>query len=133
MHSVSGSMPITAWTMIFLACFWLLFASGAWYVFSVSSGMKRMSFAFIVILMFLSVGTFALARQSHIQQEENKGAIISSASVYVKSSPDDKGNDLFILHEGTKVNILDELGEWKKIRISNGTVGWLKGKDIEQI
>jgi SH3-like domain-containing protein len=55
------------------------------------------------------------------------------ASSYVKSSPDEKGNDLFILHEGTKVEVLDELNDWKKIRIANGTVGWIKSGDIEMV
>jgi tetratricopeptide (TPR) repeat protein len=132
-HSLAASMPVSTWTMIFIAAFWLLFVSAAWYVFSVSSVMKRISFGLIVLFMILSVSTFALARQSHIQQEENKEAVVSAPSIYVKSSPDEKGNDLFILHEGTIVNILDELGGWKKIRIANGTIGWLKGKDIEEI
>ena len=60
-------------------------------------------------------------------------AIIFSPSVYVKSSPDKTSTDLFILHEGTKVKLLDEVGPWKKIRISDGNVGWLENKTIEII
>ena len=56
-----------------------------------------------------------------------------TASSYVKSSTDEKGNDQFILHEGTKVEIMDEYNDWKKIKIANGTVGWIKAKDIEII
>ena len=54
-------------------------------------------------------------------------------SVYVKSSPDPKGNDLFIIHEGTKVELLDEFNEWKKIRLQNGSIGWLMNSEIEKI
>jgi tetratricopeptide (TPR) repeat protein len=133
MSSIMAWLPLQAWTKIFIACFWLFFASAAWYVLAVSSFAKRMSFAFIFLFMVLSVCTFAFTRQSHVQEKKNKSAIIISASVYVKSSPDEKGNDLFILHEGTKVNVQDELGEWKKIRIANGTVGWMKGHEIEEI
>ncbi len=56
-----------------------------------------------------------------------------SSSVYVKSSPDEKGNDLFILHEGTKIDVLEPFEDWRKIRIANGTIGWLKAKDVEII
>ena len=56
-----------------------------------------------------------------------------SPSVYVKSSPDLKGNDLFIIHEGIKVELLDELNDWKKIKLINGNVGWIMNKDIELI
>jgi tetratricopeptide (TPR) repeat protein len=133
LHFIVAWMPLHAWTETFIACFWLLFMSAAWYVLAISSFAKRMSFAFILFFMVLSICTFSFTQQSHIEKEENKSAIITSASVYVKSSPDEKGNDLFILHEGTKVNVLDELGEWKKIRIANGTVGWMKGSEIEEI
>ena len=63
----------------------------------------------------------------------DKQSIIMSSSVYVKSSPDEKGNDLFILHEGTKVDILDEINNWRKIRIANGSIGWMKVDEMEII
>jgi tetratricopeptide (TPR) repeat protein len=133
LKSLTASLPLSTWSILFLACFWLLFISAAFYLFSFSSAAKRTAFVFILIFMLLSVSSFLIARQSHHTERSSIDAIISSASVYVKSSPDEKGNDLFILHEGTKVNVLDELGEWKKIRIANGTVGWLKANDIAQI
>jgi tetratricopeptide (TPR) repeat protein len=132
-NSIIAWMPLQVWTKIFIACFWLFFASAAWYVLATSSFAKRLSFALILFFMFLSICTFAFTRQRHVQEEKNKSAIITAASVYIKSSPDEKGNDLFILHEGTKVNVLDELGEWKKIRIANGTIGWMKAHEIEEI
>jgi tetratricopeptide (TPR) repeat protein len=133
LNGLMAWLPVQSWSKIFLACFWLLFAFAAWYIFSASAAVKKTAFAFILIFMVLSVTTFLLARESNHAAESSKDAVITSASVYVKSSPDEKGNDLFILHEGTRVNLLDELGEWKKIRIANGTVGWLKVNDIEEI
>ncbi|MBZ0242213.1 MAG: SH3 domain-containing protein, partial [Bacteroidales bacterium] len=46
-------------------------------------------------------------------------------TITVKSSPSASSVDLFVLHEGTKVSLLDELDGWQKIRIANGSVGWL--------
>ena len=57
-------------------------------------------------------------------------AIIVSPSVTIKSSPDDSGTELFQLHEGTKVEIIDQLGEWKEIRLSDGNFGWLRMEDL---
>lgn len=54
-------------------------------------------------------------------------------SVYVKSSPDEKGIDLFIIHEGTKVEVLEELNNWYKIRLLNGNIGWLLSSETEVI
>jgi uncharacterized protein YgiM (DUF1202 family) len=42
-----------------------------------------------------------------------------------KSSPDKSGNDIFVLHEGTKVTVEDGVGEWSEIRLSDGNKGWV--------
>ena len=52
----------------------------------------------------------------------------------VKSSPSsDKSTDLFILHEGTKVKILEKTGSWTNISLADGRQGWIKTLDIEEI
>ena len=51
----------------------------------------------------------------------------------VKSSPGEEGKSLFILHEGTRVEILDELGSWLKIQISDGRQGWMPAGDVQAI
>jgi SH3-like domain-containing protein len=53
--------------------------------------------------------------------------------VTVRSSPDDTGTELFILHEGSKVKIGDMVGEWLEIRISDGNKGWIKANDLIRI
>ena len=52
-------------------------------------------------------------------------AIIMTPTVNVKSSPNEASVDLFVLHEGTKVDVLETESGWNKIRIANGSVGWL--------
>ncbi len=52
----------------------------------------------------------------------------------MKSSPsDDGGKNLFILHEGSKVQIIDEVGGWKNISLADGRQGWIKDSDLEII
>jgi SH3-like domain-containing protein len=54
--------------------------------------------------------------------------------VSVKSSPSaESSQDLFILHEGTKVEILDQVGSWSNIELADGRQGWIKSSDIETI
>ena len=60
-------------------------------------------------------------------------AIISSPLVNGKSSPDNSGTDLFVLHEGTKVSIEDEVGEWLEIRLSDGNIGWVQVNSLNII
>ena len=52
---------------------------------------------------------------------------------FVKSAPDTNGNDQFMLHEGVKFEILDRVGEWSKIRLADGKVGWIERSAYEKI
>ena len=55
-------------------------------------------------------------------------------SVTVKSTPNESGTDLFVLHEGTKVYIEDDsMKGWKEIRLEDGNKGWLPAETIELI
>ncbi|MCX6292044.1 MAG: tetratricopeptide repeat protein, partial [Bacteroidetes bacterium] len=121
------------WTKIFLVNFWLLFIFLSGYVISASSFIKKISFITAIIFLITSVSTFMATQKSYSMTYVDQQAIITSASVYVKNSPDEKGSDQFIIHEGTKVDVLDELGDWKKIRIANGSIGWLKQNEMEVI
>ena len=60
-------------------------------------------------------------------------AILQSAIVTVKNSPDAKSSDAFVLHGGVKVEIVDRIGEWAKIRLADGKVGWMEGNVAEVI
>jgi SH3-like domain-containing protein len=61
-------------------------------------------------------------------------AIIMSPSVTVKSTPTSSGTDLFIIHEGRKVQILDSsMKEWVEIRLEDGNTGWVPVNVMEII
>jgi SH3-like domain-containing protein len=51
--------------------------------------------------------------------------VIFAPVVNGKSSPDESGTDLFVLHEGSVVSIEDNVGEWYEIRLSDGNKGWV--------
>ena len=62
------------------------------------------------------------------------GAVVMSSSVVVKSTPNESGTDLFVLHEGTRVEIIDDsMKEWKEIRLADGKVGWMPTEAMEVI
>ena len=52
----------------------------------------------------------------------------------MKSTPSASGTDLFILHEGTRVDIEDNtMNEWMEIRMNDGKEGWIHKSDAEVI
>lgn len=131
--SVSSVLTTDGWSRFVIACTWILFFFGAIYVLSSRTGMKRISFVFASFFLIVTVCAWMLSRQSYFSQVSQKSAVVMSVSAYVKSSPGDNNTDLFVLHEGTRVDILDDFENWIKIRIANGSVGWIKSSEIEEI
>lgn len=86
-----------------------------------------------VLFVVLSLSTLSLAFVQHYQRTAKTEAIIFAPSVAVKSSPSETSVDLFMIHEGTKVRITDQMGEWYEVRIASGSMGWLKSDALEKI
>jgi SH3-like domain-containing protein len=51
----------------------------------------------------------------------------------VKNAPTDTANEIFTLHEGTKINVLDSVDNWKKIRLADGKIGWVSADALKEI
>ena len=90
-------------------------------------------FGLSLVCLLLSAGGFAGAAQQYQHEHNDRTAIIFSQSVSIKSSPDAQSTDLFVLHEGVKVDLLDAVGEWRKIRLADGKIGWLAAADLQVI
>lgn len=80
----------------------------------------------LVVFALSVVFAFQLKQSAETQDQ----AIVMAPTVTAKSSPNDSGMDLFVLHEGSKVSILETVDGWNKIRIANGSLGWLKAEDM---
>jgi tetratricopeptide (TPR) repeat protein len=95
--------------------------------------LKKIAFYLGVLVLFSGLLTvFIASRQTHYFNDYQQ-AIIFSGSVNVRSAPVDQAVTLFVLHEGTKVNILDTNSGWLKIQLANGTEGWIHEADIKEI
>lgn len=121
------------WAIISLTSFVLMLVGIAIYLFVSLSWLKKLSFYLAVLLLLFSM--FSLFHSLSLKKERtaHNTAIVMSSTVTVKSSPDDNGTELFVIHEGTKVWIVDQVGEWLRIRIADGNNGWLKTSDVERI
>jgi SH3-like domain-containing protein len=73
----------------------------------------------------ICLASFAFSSRNKYLVYDSHKAIITTPMVSGKSSPDSSGTDLFVLHEGTKVSVEDEVGEWLEIRLSDGNKGWV--------
>jgi tetratricopeptide (TPR) repeat protein len=94
---------------------------------------RKFSFwtGFALFLLF-SIGIIAASQRNHYITN-NHEAIVFAPTVNIKSSPDENSKDIFVLHEGTKVTLLDIVADWQEIRIANGSTGWIRMTDIRNI
>jgi tetratricopeptide (TPR) repeat protein len=122
-----------SWAKISITLFVLTLILLALYLFSNRIIIKKIAFAVAIISISFSIISFSHSYRLKTINESKSSAIVMTASVTIKSSPDETGTELFVLHEGAKVMIIDEVGEWIRIKIADGNNGWLKRADIEQI
>ncbi|HRP01359.1 MAG TPA: SH3 domain-containing protein [Candidatus Kapabacteria bacterium] len=101
--------------------------------FSFQFNVKKSLFMTAVITFVIGVFTMFMTFRVSIKENLKNYGIIYVPSVYVKSSPDNNATDLFILHEGTKVQILENINNWYEVKIQNGNVGWIQMNSFEVI
>lgn len=114
------------WAWCSIAAFALLLVALFLFLRSRRIGWRKLGFfsgIVFVIVFALSVVFAAQLKHAAVTQDQ---AIIMTPTVTVKSSPTEASVDLFVLHEGSKVDILDMSDGWNKIRIADGSIGWLE-------
>lgn len=110
--------------------FVILFIS---YFFVDSTGKKRVAFVSSVLCLILVFATFGLAYHGHNMVENNQPAIVFAKESQIKSEPNLRSTVAFDLHEGTKVQVLDTVNNWKKIKLADGKTGWIMNDDIKLV
>jgi hypothetical protein len=130
---ISLTLSTNVWAKISIISFILFLAALSAYIYSKTYRFKVAGFWLAIFLLFLSVCSFSSSVRNKNLIYHNPKAIIFSPLVNGKSSPDNSGTDLFVIHEGTKVTIEDEVGGWYEIRLSDGNKGWVPSNSIEKI
>lgn len=130
-NSLLGFLSFDQWgyvAVVFTLLFVLLYI--AFYYFRYSSR-KRSAFVLSIASLFIAIVSLVFAYLEYSAFKADQPAIVFARESSVKSEPNKKSQEAFALHEGTKVTVLEELNDWKKIRIADGTTGWISSEDIK--
>ena len=134
MKKLLNCMSVDAWGGCAVLFYFLLLVSLCFFIFSNRISWKKIGFVSGILFLFLAVVSNVFALQQKERLTDRNAAIIMAPSVVVRSTPNESGTSLFILHEGSKVEIEDNaMKEWKEIRLEDGKVGWLPSNAIEII
>lgn len=126
-------MSADNWAWITIALLAIVAALMLMFMHSGNRNSRKLAFIAACITFVLAVISFICSFSARNAVKTTDSAVVTSPVSSVKSSPSESGNAIFILHEGTKVRILDQVGDWTKIEISDGRQGWLKVQTIEEI
>lgn len=129
-NNFTTSQSSKAWGIWALVFIWFALIAFTFYLFV---GIKRLMVTLSLLLLFLSIAAVSLAFKQSEAEEHSESAILLVNNLNVKSAPDMNGTDLFTIHEGIKFRILDQVGNWNKIRLADGKVGWVEKGMFEKI
>ena len=127
-------MDSDAWAVCFLVFLALTLAMALTFVLAPTAAGRRVGFFVGIIFLVCTLCSISFSvwqKKDYMSADE---AIVTRPVTSVKSSPSaESSTDLFILHEGTKVRILDEVGRWNNVELVDGRQGWIPSSDIENI
>lgn len=133
-HSLVNLCGVDTWATLSVVCLLLALLLLLAYLFAPRLGVRKMGFFGSIGLLVVFLLSNIFAYQQKKMMENHCGAIIIVPSVNVKKTPDQNGSDVFVLHEGTRVNISDcSLKQWRAITLADGREGWLPADVLEQI
>ena len=133
-RNFSYVMDSDGWAVCFIVFLAMTLAMMLVFILSGSVGGRRTGFFLGIVMLLAAVLslTFSIWQKKDAMSADQ--AIIMRPVTSVKSSPSaEAATDLFILHEGTKVKLLDEVGVWKNIELADGRQGWIPSADLEVI
>lgn len=126
---------LTGWTVGSILFWFLAFLLLVLRIFLSDVATRRLLIIAGPVLAALGMALGFLSRETHLRSRSDEGAVIMAPRIEVKSSPSDgpESSDLFVLHEGTVVEIIRGEEAWVQIRLANGNTGWVHTPDLTPI
>lgn len=127
-------MSLKSWSIVCISLFILSFVFVSLFFFSNILSLRKIGLFVSALCIVLCILGNICAYQQRSLATNHVNGIIMSPAVTVKSTPTENGSDLFVIHEGTRVEIKDSsMKDWTEIQIADGKIGWLQKKNLELI
>ncbi len=130
---ISTLISISTWTLLAFVFLLAALATTGLFLLGKSSKIKRLGLNLTLLMSVLWGLTVALGTAQKLESFREDSAIIFETSVHVKSEPTTNGSDLFVIHEGLKVRILQQQEQFVEIQLPDGNTGWVKRSALEVI
>ena len=132
-NSFFNSFSIEGWAILSVVLAWLCALFFGLYLWNKVTVLKRTFFILAILSSLILISSISISFIKSSTEEYTTYGILFSEKIDVWAEPNSRSEVLFLLHEGTKVQLLDALQEWQKIKIANGSEGWVKGGNIRSL
>ena len=131
LKSLSNIFYFETWGYISIFFSFLIVALFLSYYFANSSRIKRLTFVLLCISSILMLASLINGNKEYDNYVNNEYAIIYSYETDLKTEPNFRSETLFMLHEGTKVQVIENYNNWIKVRLVNGQIGYIQLIDVK--
>jgi tetratricopeptide (TPR) repeat protein len=132
LQAIRNALSQRTWIILSISLFILALVGFFLFAFSQIIWLRKTAFYTSLVAFIISMAACANAGSLHQRDTLRAEAIITQGIVNAKSSPDRSGTDLFTIHEGTKVEIKEVIGEWCCVHVGNN-IGWMPLAHLERI
>ncbi|WGK66322.1 SH3 domain-containing protein [Croceiramulus getboli] len=130
MVSIFSTKGWAVTTILFVSLFTLFFLL---YYFALSTQKKRLYFTAFCVCALVAILAFGFSNYAFAKAKSDRPAIIYAQEVAVKAAPQLSSENAFTLHAGTKVQVLESIKNWKRIRLADGKLGWIPETELKEL
>ncbi len=131
--TLSSWLTFDGWAWVTVSCAFLFALLFLLYFFSMYTLRKRLLFVGSILSLLVLLTGLTMSFRTYNRQMNDQPAIIFAESTDIKTDPSKKSETIFILHEGTKVQIIATDEDWYRIVIADGKDGWIPGSDLKAL
>ncbi|QNK77013.1 tetratricopeptide repeat protein [Winogradskyella undariae] len=130
-NNIVNTFKADTWAEIAIGGVFLFVIIFLMYHFSYSTYIKRIAFIISILSLIVAFFAVAMAFQKSGLDKKNNPAIVFAQESRVKTDPNPTSEEVFRLHEGTKVQVVEAYKDWNKIKLSDNSTGWIPSKEIK--
>lgn len=124
-QNAQSLLTANTWSGIGLVFLWLGVAGLVLWILGADRQQRKRGFIGGVILLLISIIPFYLAASRGSYEKHPGTAILLEMEYGLRSAPEEGSKVLVPLHEGVKLVIVDQIGDWYKVQLEDGELGWL--------
>lgn len=124
-QNAQSLLAANTWSGLGLVFLWLGIAGLVLWILGADRQKRKRGFIVGTTLLLISIIPFYLSASRGNYERDSGTAILLETEYGLRSAPEERSKVLVPLHEGVKLVIIDKIGDWYKVQLEDGELGWL--------